>query len=651
MPAEVKSSQDKISVCIRIRPLNERELKTGSPSSFPVWRVANHCSLYQCNAKTGAALPNSPIYSFDYVYDDSVSTLLIYKQVSQRIVHGAVEGYNGTIFAYGQTSSGKTHTMKGSREEPGIIPQSVFEVFNMIRQTMDREFIVRVSYMEIYNEVIMDLLEPENKNLKIHEDLQKGIFVGNLKEQVVTSPEQVLELMDNGERYRHFGSTNMNERSSRSHTIFRLVIESRRRHDTSETDNRELDESDAVRVATLNLVDLAGSERAQHTGAEGHRLVEGGHINKSLLTLGTVISKLSEGSAHIPYRDSKLTRILQTALGGNSRTAIICTITSAAAHNEETLSTLKFASRAKIITNQTHINEIINDQNLIQKLKREASEWKQKYKEQLELYELLGKENDKMRESVDKYEALIVSLQEKVSQMEEQNSFNQDIITKLKEELQLHIVQEISNREELSNIKQLYTSNNESTKTHYENLLEKERRNFDLLSQEQLQKCLELEKQADEIRNQAQQQLSENDKLYSMQLRAQAEQFEKEKNRMLEAFEKEKLEILKQASDTEKELQARIDELEQEKNQFVIDNTGTYEKVNALQKDMNTLKSENEELRMKLQKRKRRANNSTSNTADNNKKNKLHTDESKLSEKRICLGVLQENILKNSNNR
>jgi hypothetical protein len=651
MPAEVKSSQDKISVCIRIRPLNERELKTGSPSSFPVWRVANHCSLYQCNAKTGAALPNSPIYSFDYVYDDSVSTLLIYKQVSQRIVHGAVEGYNGTIFAYGQTSSGKTHTMKGSREEPGIIPQSVFEVFNMIRQTMDREFIVRVSYMEIYNEVIMDLLEPENKNLKIHEDLQKGIFVGNLKEQVVTSPEQVLELMDNGERYRHFGSTNMNERSSRSHTIFRLVIESRRRHDTSETDNRELDESDAVRVATLNLVDLAGSERAQHTGAEGHRLVEGGHINKSLLTLGTVISKLSEGSAHIPYRDSKLTRILQTALGGNSRTAIICTITPAAAHNEETLSTLKFASRAKIITNQTHINEIINDQNLIQKLKREASEWKQKYKEQLELYELLGKENDKMRESVDKYEALIVSLQEKVSQMEEQNSFNQDIITKLKEELQLHIVQEISNREELSNIKQLYTSNNESTKTHYENLLEKERRNFDLLSQEQLQKCLELEKQADEIRNQAQQQLSENDKLYSMQLRAQAEQFEKEKNRMLEAFEKEKLEILKQASDTEKELQARIDELEQEKNQFVIDNTGTYEKVNALQKDMNTLKSENEELRMKLQKRKRRANNSTSNTADNNKKNKLHTDESKLSEKRICLGVLQENILKNSNNR
>lgn len=189
---------------------------------------------------------------------------------------------------------------------------------------------MRVSFLEIYNEVITDLLEPQAGPLKVHEDPHKGVFVGGAREEIVTSVEEVLALVLRGNSQRHVGETNMNEHSSRSHSIFRMVVESRRRSSEGAVD-------DAVKVAMLSLVDLAGSERVKDTStahvisgnhsfvtlfseAEGQRLVEGGHINKSLLVLGTVINKLAEGSSHIPYRDSKLTRILQPAIGGNSRT-------------------------------------------------------------------------------------------------------------------------------------------------------------------------------------------------------------------------------------------------------------------------------------------------------------------------------------------
>ncbi|KAH9299455.1 hypothetical protein KI387_031137, partial [Taxus chinensis] len=197
----------------------------------------------------------------------------------------------GTVFAYGQTSSGKTHTMRGSPAEHGVIPLAVRDVFRNINEAEDREFLLCMSYMEIYNEEINDLLAPEHRKLQVHESLERGIFVAGLREEIVASPEQVLQLTEFGECHRHIGETNMNVYSSRSHTIFRMVIES---SDKNADDSVGMS-CDAVRVSVLNLVDLAGSERAAKTGAEGTRLKEGSHINKSLMTLGTVINKLSEG--------------------------------------------------------------------------------------------------------------------------------------------------------------------------------------------------------------------------------------------------------------------------------------------------------------------------------------------------------------------
>lgn len=214
---------------------------------------------------------------------------------------------------------------------------------------------MRCSYLEIYNEVITDLLDAEKTNLKIHESLSSGIFVGGLSEEPVFDSEDALALLSKGEEHRHVGSTNINEHSSRSHTIFRMVIESKE----LSADNRD-SYIGPLKISVLNFVDLAGSERISITGAEGVRLKEGGHINKSLLALTSVISKLSEGNdrSHIPYRDSKLTRILQPSLGGNAKTAIICALTPASEYIDESVSTLKFASRAKTIKNKAHINEV-----------------------------------------------------------------------------------------------------------------------------------------------------------------------------------------------------------------------------------------------------------------------------------------------------
>lgn len=250
------------------------------------------------------------------------------------------------------------------QENPGIIPLAIDHLFRVIREQLGkRDFVVRCSYLEIYNEIITDLLANSDQPLKVHETAERGVFVGGLTEELCSSSLDCLELFRRGELQRQIGATQMNERSSRSHTIFRLAIESR----------ECATETGPLKMATLNLVDLAGSERAGLTGAEGTRLKEGGHINKSLLALSTVVSRLAEGKdkAHVPYRDSRLTRILQPSLGGNSRTAIICAITPASAFCEETLSTLKFASRAKAVKNRPHRNEILTDEQIIRRYREE----------------------------------------------------------------------------------------------------------------------------------------------------------------------------------------------------------------------------------------------------------------------------------------
>ncbi|KAG7972164.1 hypothetical protein I3843_07G169400 [Carya illinoinensis] len=361
---------EKICVAVRVRPPVSSE-----PSNGTYWKVEdNRISLHKVHGTPISALS----YAFDHVFDESCTNARVYELLTKDIIHAAVEGFNGTAFAYGQTSSGKTFTMNGSETDPGIIHRAVKDIFAKIQMISDREFLIRVSYMEIYNEEINDLFAVENQKLQIHESLERGIFVAGLREEIVSNAEQVLKLIDSGEVNRHFGETNMNVRSSRSHTIFRMVIESKAKDTDSFSDHLS---TDAIRVAVLNLVDLAGSERIAKTGAGGVRLKEGKHINKSLMVLGNVINKLSDGAkqrGHIPYRDSKLTRILQPALGGNAKTSIICTLAPEEVHIEETKGTLQFASRAKRITNCVQVNEILTDAALLKRQKLEIEELRKK---------------------------------------------------------------------------------------------------------------------------------------------------------------------------------------------------------------------------------------------------------------------------------
>ena len=287
-----------------------------------------------------------------------------------------MEGYHGTVFAYGMTGTGKTFSMQGTATSPGVIPLAITDIFSFIRETPHREFLLRVSYLEIYNEKIHDLLRPsieggigpgavQQEEIKLREDPKRGVFASPLQEEIVQSPTQLLRVIARGDQSRRTRSTQFNAQSSRSHAVVQIVVESRERpfRGKGQSDKRAPLAPGGVRVSTLSMIDLAGSERAAENK---ERRTEGAHINKSLLTLGTVIARLSgdkdsagnptdKDGKHLPYRDSKLTRLLQPALSGNSLVSILCTIqlgsqgsvVTANGHTGETLNTLKFAARAK----------------------------------------------------------------------------------------------------------------------------------------------------------------------------------------------------------------------------------------------------------------------------------------------------------------
>ncbi|MCO5605302.1 hypothetical protein L7F22_059484 [Adiantum nelumboides] len=404
---------EKIGVAVRVRP----------PSSYDVpkanyWKIVDN-TISLCSP-LGTPV-SGQAFTFDYVFTPEVGTQAIYELHTKGVISSALHGFNGTVFAYGQTSSGKTYTMRGSKMDLGLIGLAVHEVFSHIQTMTKREFLIRISYMEIYNEDINDLFEPENRKLQVHENLEAGIFVAGLREEIVSSPNQVFELLEFGEAHRHVGQTNMNVYSSRSHTIFRMVIESKDKNALL----AGICSSDAVRVSVLNLVDLAGSERVAKTGAGGVRLREGTHINKSLMTLGNVIKKLSDGAAkqggHIPYRDSKLTRILQPALGGNAKTAIICTIAPDEIHIDETRGTLLFASRAKRVTTCAQVNEIITDAALLKRQQREIEDLRKKLKgfqSEVSEQEIFRLRNDLLKYELEKEKLELQLQEERKAQME-----------------------------------------------------------------------------------------------------------------------------------------------------------------------------------------------------------------------------------------
>ncbi|XP_055364973.1 kinesin-like protein KIF17 isoform X3 [Betta splendens] len=340
---------ESVRVVVRCRPLNEREKALGSHTVLSMDPQRCQCFI----KKPGAADEPAKQFTFDGTYFIDQTTEQMYNESAYALVEGVTEGYNGTIFAYGQTGSGKSFTMQGLSEpaaQRGVIPRAFEHIFESIQCAENTKFLVRASYLEIYNEEIRDLLGNNTKQrLELKEHPQHGVYVRELSLHTVHSVGECERIIEQGWKNRAVAYTLMNKDSSRSHSIFTIQLE---------ICNTDTDGQDRLRAGKLNLVDLAGSERQSKTGATGERLREATKINLSLSALGNVISALVDGrSKHIPYRDSKLTRLLQDSLGGNTRTLMIACLSPADNNYEESLSTLRYANRAKSIQNRPRINE------------------------------------------------------------------------------------------------------------------------------------------------------------------------------------------------------------------------------------------------------------------------------------------------------
>ncbi|XP_062429274.1 kinesin-like protein KIF13B isoform X3 [Rhea pennata] len=416
----------KVKVAVRVRPMNRRELDLHTKCVVDV--DANKVILHPVNTNLskGDARTQPKVFAYDHCFwsmDESVKEKfagqdVVFKCLGENILQNAFEGYNACIFAYGQTGSGKSYTMMGTADQPGLIPRLCSGLFERAQKEENEEqsFKVEVSYMEIYNEKVRDLLDPKGsrQSLKVREHSVYGPYVDGLSKLAVASYKDIESLMSEGNKSRTVAATNMNEESSRSHAVFKIIL-THTLYDVHSGTSGE-------KVGKLSLVDLAGSERATKTGAAGDRLKEGSNINKSLTTLGLVISALADQAAgknknkFVPYRDSVLTWLLKDSLGGNSKTAMVATVSPAADNYDETLSTLRYADRAKNIVNHAVVNEDPNAR-IIRELREEVV----KLREQLTKAEAM--KSPELKERLEESEKLIqemtVTWEEKLRKTEE----------------------------------------------------------------------------------------------------------------------------------------------------------------------------------------------------------------------------------------
>ena len=346
---------ENIVVSVRIKP-------TGQISAWKADKTNNSI--------IGNKSKREETFILDKLFTPLENTHDIYDSVAKRIVHSSIKGYHGAIVAYGQTNSGKTFTMLGTKSQPGIIPQVAEGLFKYIMDEKERDFLIRVSYFEVYNEVVNDLLGT-GSNLKIIKDKNHQIQIQGVTETDIVDQDQVINVIERGQRNRKIASNNFNEQSSRSHTIFRIIIESQKKNGSN------------ARTAFLHLVDLAGSEAVGRNKLSGTRASEGRFINKSLLSLQRIITMLSGNKEmnHIPYRDSKLTRILENSLGGNSKVSMICTIAPELSNVEESFSTLRFATNAKKIRSEVKVNESLSKGQVLQHYKDKVDELQKEIEE------------------------------------------------------------------------------------------------------------------------------------------------------------------------------------------------------------------------------------------------------------------------------
>ncbi|XP_027136955.1 kinesin-like protein KIF13B isoform X2 [Larimichthys crocea] len=415
-----------VKVAVRVRPMNRREKELNT--KCVVEMVKNQTILHPSggNLGKGDSRSQSKVFAYDYCFwsmdetdkEKFAGQEVVFQCLGESLLRNAFQGYNACIFAYGQTGSGKSYTMMGSVDQPGLIPRLCSALFERTQseQREQESFTVEVSYMEIYNEKVRDLLDPKGgrQTLRVREHKVLGPYVDGLSRLAVASYKDIESLMSEGNKSRTVAATNMNEESSRSHAVFNIILTHTLKDIKSGTSGEK--------VSRLSLVDLAGSERAAKTGAAGERLKEGSNINKSLTTLGLVISALAEqGTAKnknkfVPYRDSVLTWLLKDCLGGNSRTAMVATVSPAADNYEETLSTLRYADRAKNIVNHAVVNEDPNAR-IIRELREEV----EKLRVQLTQAESLKAPElkDRLEESEKLIQEMTITWEEKLRKTEE----------------------------------------------------------------------------------------------------------------------------------------------------------------------------------------------------------------------------------------
>lgn len=379
MASSRPKSSEALKVVVRSRPMTGKEEAAGYHRILDMDVKLGQVTIRNPKASPGEL---AKTFTFDAVYDASSKQADLYDETVQPLIDSVLQGFNGTVFAYGQTGTGKTYTMQGLWADPekkGVIPNSFEHIFTHISRSQNQQYLVRASYLEIYQEEIRDLLaKDQSKKMELKENPETGVYIKDLSSFVTKNVKEIEHVMNLGNQTRAVGSTNMNEHSSRSHAIFVITVE------CSEAGP---DGEEHIRVGKLNLVDLAGSERQSKMGSQGERPKEASKINLSLSALGNVISALVDGkSTHIPYRDSKLTRLLQDSLGGNAKTIMVATLGPASHSYDESLSTLRFANRAKNIQNKPRINEDPKDTLL-----REFQEEITRLKAQLEKRGMLSK--------------------------------------------------------------------------------------------------------------------------------------------------------------------------------------------------------------------------------------------------------------------
>ncbi|XP_078702020.1 kinesin-like protein KIF11 isoform X2 [Branchiostoma floridae x Branchiostoma belcheri] len=365
--------ESNIQVMVRVRPLNQTEKSKGSHS---IVDVKNNREVCVATKEPGFGGHNTKKFTFDQAFNPNSKQVDVYKEVVMPLLDEVLEGYNCTVFAYGQTGSGKTYTMEGERspdagiawdKDPlaGLIPRTLHQIFDKLSGQAVDEFLVKVSFIELYNEELFDLLGPGEtppKLTTLYEDRKGSVVIKGLEEVQVHNKDEVYSILEHGSAKRQTAATLMNAHSSRSHSVFMITV-----HIKETT----IDGEELLKIGKLNLVDLAGSENIGRSGAVNQRAREAGNINQSLLTLGRVITALVEHAPHVPYRESKLTRLLQDSLGGRTKTSIIATISPASSNLEETLSTLDYAHRAKNITNRPEVNRKLSKKGLIKEFTEE----------------------------------------------------------------------------------------------------------------------------------------------------------------------------------------------------------------------------------------------------------------------------------------